>query len=95
MVLTTEERLFLAEHVFREGDRYTDLVWQHFDDKFSDKPVPYRNAVRNLVHKFHETESVADAKGGRLVKLSKEKLLDISDSLQQNLGKSLRKSAQQ
>ena len=26
MVLTTEERLWLVEHVFQEGDRYTDVV---------------------------------------------------------------------
>lgn len=82
MVLTTEDRVFFAEHVFREGDRYMNLVRKRFDDKFSDKHVPYRNVVQNLVHKFHETESVADAKGGRLVKLLKEKLLDISDSMQ-------------
>ena len=55
MVLTTEECVWLVEHVFREGDRYTDLVRQRFAEKFPDKPVPHRKAVRKLVDKFRET----------------------------------------
>ncbi|MPC19334.1 hypothetical protein E2C01_012247 [Portunus trituberculatus] len=79
MVLTTEERVWLVKHVFREGGRYTDVVRQRFAEKFPDKPVPHRNAVCNLV-KFRETGSVDDAERcGRPAKLSEEKLLNISD----------------
>lgn len=95
MVLTTEERVWLIKHLFREGGRYTDAVRQRFAEKFPDKPVPHRNTVRNLLDKFRETRSVDDAKRcGRPAKLSEEKLLDISDSVLQNPSKSLRKLAQ-
>jgi hypothetical protein len=30
MVLLFEERVFLVEYVFREGNRYTDLVQEQF-----------------------------------------------------------------
>ncbi|XP_076319811.1 uncharacterized protein LOC143230330 [Tachypleus tridentatus] len=96
MVLTTEERVWLVEHVFREAGRHIDVVRQRFAEKFPDTPVPHRNAVRNLVDKFWETGSVNDAKRcGRSAKLSEEKLLDISDSVMQSPSKSLRKLAQQ
>ena len=58
MVLTTEERVWLVEHIFREGDRYTDVVQQWFTEIFPDKPVPHCNAVCKFVDKFCETESV-------------------------------------
>ena len=91
MVSTTEERVWLVEHAFRKGDRYTDVVRQRFTEKFPDKPVPHRSAVRNLVDKFRETGSVYDAERcERPAKLSKEKLLDISDSMLQSPSKSLR-----
>ena len=61
MVLITEERVWLVENVFREGDRYTNVVRQRFTEKFPDKPVPHRNEVRNLDDKFRETGSVCDA----------------------------------
>jgi hypothetical protein len=60
MVLTIEERVFLVEYVFREGNRYTDLVQEQFE-KFPETPVPHRNAVHRLLEKFHETCSVLDA----------------------------------
>jgi hypothetical protein len=44
MVLSIEERVFLVEYFFREGNRYTDLVQEHFAEKFPQTPVPYRNA---------------------------------------------------
>ena len=96
MVLTTEERVWLVEHAFREGGRYTDVVRQRFAEKFPDKAVPHRNAVRNLVDKFRETGSVDDPECcGRPAKLSEEKLFDISNSIQQSPSISLRKLAQQ
>jgi hypothetical protein len=32
MVLSTEERVFPVEYVFREGNRYTDLVQEQFSE---------------------------------------------------------------
>jgi hypothetical protein len=55
MVLSIEERVFLVEYVFREGNRYTDLVYEQFAEKFPETPVPHRNAVRRFIEKFHET----------------------------------------
>ena len=96
MVLTAEEHVRLVEHVFRKGGRYTDVVRQRFAEKFPDKPVPHCNAVRNLVNKFPETESVDNAERcGRPAKLSEEKLLEISESMLQSPSKSLQKLAQQ
>ena len=69
---------------------------QRFAEKFPDKPVPHRNAVRNLGDKFQETGSVHDAERcGKPTKLLEEKLLDISDCMLQSSSKSLRKLAQQ
>jgi hypothetical protein len=34
MVLSIEERIFLVEYVFWEGNRYTDLVQEQFAEKF-------------------------------------------------------------
>jgi hypothetical protein len=61
VVLSIEERLFLVEHVFREGNRYTDLVQEQFFDKLPETPVPHRNAVHRLIAKFRETGSVLEA----------------------------------
>jgi hypothetical protein len=55
MVLSIEERIFLVEYVFREGNRYTDLVPEQFAEKFPETPVPYRNAFRRLIEKIRET----------------------------------------
>jgi hypothetical protein len=45
MVLSTDERVFLAEYVLREGKRYIDLVQEQFADKFPETLVPNRNVV--------------------------------------------------
>jgi hypothetical protein len=45
MVLSIEEHVFLVEYVFREGNRYTDLVQEQFVEKFPETPVTHRNAV--------------------------------------------------
>jgi hypothetical protein len=52
VVLPIEDRVFLVEYVFREGNRYTDLVQEHFAEKFPGTPVPHCNAVRRLNEKF-------------------------------------------
>jgi hypothetical protein len=60
VVLSIEERVFLAECVFLERNRYTDLVHKQFAEKFPETPVPNCNAVRKLIEKFRETSSQAD-----------------------------------
>jgi hypothetical protein len=40
MVLSIEQRVFLVEYVFREGNRYTDLVQKQFDENFLETPLP-------------------------------------------------------
>jgi transposase len=74
VVLSTEERVFLVEYVFREGNRYSDLVLQQFGEKFPQTSLPHRNAVRRLIEKFWETGSVLDGEGnGRPSKLNNNK----------------------
>jgi GH35 family endo-1,4-beta-xylanase len=63
MVLSIEERVFLVEYVFREGNRYTDFVQEQFAEKFPQTAVPYRNAVRRLIENIRETGSLLDAIG--------------------------------
>jgi hypothetical protein len=50
--VSNEERVFLVEYVFQEGNRYTDLVQEQFAEKFPQTPVPHRNAVRKLIENF-------------------------------------------
>jgi transposase len=96
VVLSIEERVFLVEYAFREGNRYTDLVQGQFAEKFPETPVPHRNAVRRLIEKFCETGSVLDAKqGGRPSKFNDKKLMDTSDSMLRSPSKSLHKLAQE
>jgi transposase len=94
MVLSIEKRVFLVEYVFREGNRYTDLVLEQFAEKFPETPVPHRNAFRRLIEKFRETGSVLDAeRSGRSSKLNEKMLMDISDYMLRSPSKSLRKLA--
>jgi transposase len=80
VVLSIEERVFLVEYIFREGNRYTDLVQEQFSEKFPETPVTHRSAVRRLIEKLCETGSVLDAeRSGRPPKLNDKKLMDISD----------------
>jgi len=96
MVLSIEERVFLVEYIFQEGDRYADLVQEQFAEKFPETPVPHHNAVHRLIEKFRETSSVLDVKrSGRPSKLNGDKLTDISDSMLQSPSKSLCKLVQE
>jgi hypothetical protein len=96
MVLSIEERVFLVECFFREGNRYTDLVQEQFAEKFPETPVPHRNAFRRLIEKFHEIASVLDAERSRRPsKLNYKNLMDFSDSMLRSPSKSLRKLAQE
>jgi hypothetical protein len=38
VILSIEERVFVVEYAFREGNRYSDLVQQQFAEKFPDTP---------------------------------------------------------
>jgi hypothetical protein len=57
VVLSIEERFFLVEYIFREGNRYSDLVQQKLVEKFPQTAVPYRKAVRRLIEKCRVTGS--------------------------------------
>jgi hypothetical protein len=69
VVLSTEERVFLVEYVFPEGNRYTNLVQEQLAEKFPEPPVPYRNAVRRIIEKFRETGTMLDARGHHVQQL--------------------------
>jgi transposase len=95
-VLSIEKRVFLVEYVFREGNRYTDLVQEQFAEKFPETTVPHRNAVRRVNEKFRETGSVLDAeRSERPSKLNDKKLMDISDSMLWSPSKLLRNLVQE
>jgi hypothetical protein len=52
VVLSIKERVFVVEYVFREDNRYSDLVQQQYAEQFPQTAVPHRNAVRRLNEKF-------------------------------------------
>jgi hypothetical protein len=54
MVLSIE-RIFLVVYVFRESNRYTDLVQEQFAEKLPETPVRHHNAVHRHIEKFRET----------------------------------------
>jgi hypothetical protein len=62
MVLSIEERVFLVEYVFREGNRYTNLLQEQFAEKFLKIPVSHHSVVHRHIEKFRETGSLLDAK---------------------------------
>jgi hypothetical protein len=77
-----EKCAFLVEYVFREGNRYTDLVQEKFSEKFPETPLPNRISIRSLTDKFRETGSVLDVERiGKHSKLNDKKLMDTSDSV--------------
>ena len=41
MVLSIEERVFLVEYIFWEGNRYTDLGQEQFAEKFPETPPDF------------------------------------------------------
>jgi hypothetical protein len=66
MVLSIEEHVFLAEYVFRKGNRYTDFVREQCAEKFPETPVPHRdrphmlNELKTAVTVFIRNISQAD-----------------------------------
>jgi transposase len=96
VVLSIEVRVFLDEYIFREGNRYTDLVQEQLAEKFPETPLLHRKAVRRLIEKFRETGSVLDAeRSGRPSEVNDKKLMDLSDDMLQSASKSLCKLAQE
>jgi hypothetical protein len=62
MVLSIAERVFLVEYVFREGNRYTDLVQEQFTEKsavYRDRPRT-RKEVQTAVTAYVGNISQAD-----------------------------------
>jgi HEPN domain-containing protein len=49
VVLSVEEHVFLVEYVFREGNRYTDLVQEQFAEKFPETAMQLVDLLRNFV----------------------------------------------
>ena len=95
-MFSTEERAFLVEHVFHEGDRFTENIKMKFRLRFPNSRCPNRDTVRDLINKFHETGSVQDApKTGRPTILTDNKLDEISDIMLRSPTKSMRKLAQE
>jgi hypothetical protein len=83
MVLSIEERVFLAEYVFREGTRYTDLVQEQFSEKFPETLcTSSQYKFVDLLRNFFKTDSVLGAeRSGRPSKINDKMLIDISDSM--------------
>jgi hypothetical protein len=61
MILSIEKSAFLVEHIFHEGNRYTNLVQEQSAEKFPETSVPHCDAVCRLIKKFHDIGSVLDA----------------------------------
>lgn len=57
---TLEERVFIVEHVLREGDRYNQTVKDLFRKRFPKKLLPHRDSVRDMIKRFRTTGSVLD-----------------------------------
>jgi transposase len=96
MVLSIEERIFLVQYVFQEGNRYIDLVQEQFAEKFPETPVHNRITVRRLTETFRETGSVFDTKRSvRPSELNDKKVMDISDFMLRSPSKSLPKLVQE
>ena len=96
VMLTTEERAFLVEYVFREGDRFRENVKQKFQVRFPNSKCPNRDTVRDLISKLSVTGSVHDVPGtGRPTLLTDEKVYEISDVMLRSPSKSIRKLVQE
>jgi len=49
-----EERVFLVEHVFREGNRYSDLLQEQFTEKFPETPCTSSECVAAKSTVYHD-----------------------------------------
>jgi hypothetical protein len=60
MVLSSEERVFLVKYVFREGNRYTDLVHEQFAEKSPGTTLPHLQKV--FANKIKGVHACIDAR---------------------------------
>ena len=94
-MLSLEERIFLVEHVFRNGGHYSEEVQQQFAEAFPHSAAPHRNAVYQLIHKFRTNGSVADApRSGRPQTVTTAKVDEIMEHVQNTPNTSIRKCMQ-
>jgi hypothetical protein len=56
VVLLVDERVFVVEYVFREGNRHTGLMKEQFAEKFPETPV-------NLLNKIKRVQACINAHG--------------------------------
>jgi hypothetical protein len=64
MVLSIEERVFLAEYVFREGNSYTYLVHEQFAEKCPETPLfPNADLRKMFANKIKRVWARIDARG--------------------------------
>jgi hypothetical protein len=54
MILSIDERVFFVKKVFREGNRYTDLVQEQFDEKFPETPYLIAMKFVDLLRNFEK-----------------------------------------
>lgn len=95
-ILSIEERAFLVEYVFHEGDKFTKKVKQIFRMRFPNSRCPNHDTVRDLFNKFLGTGSVLNApRSGRPTILTTEKLHEISAIMLRSPTKSTCKLAQE
>ena len=91
MVLTLQERIFIAENVLRKGGKYTKEVQEFFQEKFGAECLPHQNCVSALLNKFKETGSVQDKPETGCPKVVTDTVLqNVTNKLQRSPRKSLR-----
>jgi hypothetical protein len=61
-----------VERVFHCGGEYTEESIQTFVEMFPEFHVPHRNIMRQLIDKFRETGSVADAQRSSMPRVLSE-----------------------
>lgn len=83
---TLEERVFIVEHCFREGDKYNQTVKDLFRKRFPKKLLPHRDSVRDMIKRFRTTGSVIDKHRSGRPKKKKENAVPAVDKKEQFLG---------
>jgi hypothetical protein len=63
MVLSIEERVFLVEYVFREGNRYTDLVQEQLLKNSQKHLYLIAMLFLDLLNKIKRVQACIDARG--------------------------------
>jgi hypothetical protein len=95
IVLPIKNSIFLVEHVFRNGCKYTKEVIRQFIRKFPDSQVPHLISVRKLIAKFRDTGSFLDAYRPWRPSISEENTIGIQDRIAMSPNTSLNHLSQQ